>query len=251
MANQPYGAHEIIELHEVLNGTIDAINTLQMYKGFARDPELQQMATVHIRFITDEYNQIVNVVHGLGVPEAIPYRPQTATTQASGPSWYQDKLLMNGLDDRDVTSAMLGCYKSTAQIKFRAALETASLPIRNLLLQAATNAANLAYETWNYMQRRGYYPLVSLSGASSAQLLRGYQPVQNVSPPMFAPIPPGASPIPPAPYSGINGQEHSFDQTLPESFSSVNDVNNLSMGGNAAEEQPEPAARKRTKKAGE
>ncbi|MCK9911133.1 hypothetical protein MXD81_18430, partial [Microbacteriaceae bacterium K1510] len=33
------------------------------------------------------------------------------------------------------------------------------------------------YEVWDYLYRRGYYPMVTLTQSDSAELLRGYRPV--------------------------------------------------------------------------
>lgn len=176
-----YGAHELIELHEVLNHTIDTINTFQLYQPYIREPELQQIMHKQLSFAITEYNNMVNYAHGLGASAAVPYRPmRQASLHASGVmrQTLQPDLHASQLDERDVASVMLGLHKSGATCKLHAALETANLQIRQMLLQSVTNCANQAYEVWDYLYRRGYYPMVTLPAAESAELLRGYRPVQ-------------------------------------------------------------------------
>lgn len=187
MQNDSYGAHEVIELHEVLDTTINAINTLQLIFPYAKEHELRQMMTTHLQFITGEYNNMVNVAHGLGTGTSVPYRPLSHLPQMSSyttPVYNMPNAHPNQIDDHDVAGAMLCAHKAGAKLKMSAALEAANPQIRNMLLQGSVNCANQAYDVWGYMQRRGYYPLATLQDTTSAQLLRGYQPMTGGSSPV-------------------------------------------------------------------
>jgi spore coat protein CotF len=182
MQSHPYGAHEVIELHEVLNGAVDAINTAHLYAPFVRDPELAQIVRHQVQFMQEEYNGLVYAVQGLGGGELFPYRPARAfstsealMSQAAPMSGSQPYAAQ--IDDRDVASVMLGIHKTGAKLKMAAALETGHSQIRDLFLQGAVNCAHQAYEMWGYMQRKGYYAWTAMPKAANAQLLRGYQPV--------------------------------------------------------------------------
>ncbi|CAM5795158.1 MULTISPECIES: spore coat protein [Brevibacillus] len=199
MQPHAYGAHEVMELHEVLNEAVNAINTAQLYAPYVRDPELSHLLGHQLQFMQNEYNSMVHTVHGLGAGEALPYRPASAIaaahavmgTMQSGqmpqmypqtyPQTQQPNVHPNQMDDRDVSSAMLGLHKSGATCKMAAALEAAHPQLRNMLLQSAVNCANQAYEMWGYMQRKGYYPFLTMQPTANAQLLRGYQPASEGS----------------------------------------------------------------------
>lgn len=199
-----YGAHEVMELHEILNGAVDAINTAQLYAPYARDPELVQLLRHQLQFMETEYNSMVQTIRGLGAGEGLPYRPISSpganasamppAPQAAHPtpSAQQPNTHPNQMDDRDVSSAMLGLHKSGAVFKMAAALEAAHPQIRSMLLQSAVNCANQAYETWNYMKRKGYYPLVAMPESVNAQLLKGYQPTAGMAPGAIQQMAPGA-----------------------------------------------------------
>ncbi|MFD2370263.1 spore coat protein [Brevibacillus sp. GCM10020057] len=203
MKSHPYGAHEVIELHEVLNGAIDAITTAHLYVPFIRDPELAQLVHHQLQFMQGEYNTLVYTVQGLGAGELLPYRSnqpipytgqmagQTVQTgqpmQASQPHPYASQI-----HDRDVASALLGIHKAGAKTKMAAALEAAHPQIRELLLQGAVNCAHQAHELWGYMQRKGYYTWAVMPEATNAELLRGYQPLRSEP---EQPVSPQAAPV--------------------------------------------------------
>ncbi|WP_134684666.1 spore coat protein [Brevibacillus migulae] len=179
MQTHQYGAHEVMELHEVMNATIDGINTCQLYMPHTQDPELRQILTNQLQFMTDEYNRLVHLINGRGAGMAIPYRPRTNGFQQTGMTPV-NAMMPNAnaqqLDDRDISSAVLGIHKSGAKIRMNAALECADWEIRRTLMQGANNCANQAYDIWGYMNRRGYYPLHSMQEIANNHILRGYQP---------------------------------------------------------------------------
>ncbi|TRY27403.1 spore coat protein [Brevibacillus sp. LEMMJ03] len=191
MQPHPYGAHEVMELHEALTCAIDALNTMQLYTPYIRDPELAQLVGYQMQFMQNEYNSMVHTVHGLGAGDSLPYRPSTQAWRTQAPpssaaaqppaapqqaASHQPNAHPDQMDDHDVASAVLGLHKAGAKAKMAAALEAAHPHLRGMLLQGAVNCAQQAYDVWRYMQRKGYYPLATLREETSAQLLRGYQP---------------------------------------------------------------------------
>lgn len=182
MQSHPYGAHEVIELHEVLNGAVDVINTAHLYVPFIRDPELAQMVQHQVQFMQGEYNGLVYTVQGLGAGELLPYRPTRTFSPTSigmsQPSQGTEPHYGAQIDDRDVASVLLGMHKTGAKLKMAAALEAGHPQIRELLLQGSVNCAHQAHEMWGYMQRKGYYTWAVMPDATNAELLRGYQPVR-------------------------------------------------------------------------
>ncbi len=182
MIRYQYGAHEVIELHEVLNAAIDSMNLLQVYASFARAPELQHLLANQIAFVRDEYNRLVTLVNGRGMGPAVPYRPQMSggLYGGSAPVMVQPNASPAQMDDRDVASGVLGLHKAGASLRMHAALECADPQIRDAVLQGANNCAHQAYEVWGYMNRRGYYQIPTLQEMTTTQMLRGYQPATGV-----------------------------------------------------------------------
>jgi hypothetical protein len=95
---------------------------------------------------------------------------------------------------------MLSTYKSAAKLRLNAALECGNLQLRNLLVQSAANCVHQAYETWGYLNSRGFYPSVNLQNTAHTQLLRGFQPMPAGSVPAMEEASPHPS-VPPAAFT--------------------------------------------------
>ncbi|MFM1652064.1 spore coat protein [Brevibacillus sp. B_LB10_24] len=187
---QQFGAHEIMELHEVLNASIDAINLGQVYLPYVRDPELRQIISNQMQFMTAEYNNLIYHINGRGGGQAIPYRTPLSTPGQYGVQNANPVQPLNSpeqMGDRDVASAFLGLHKTGAVMKMHAALECADPEVRAAMLQGANNCAHQAYEIWSYMNRRGYYQIPVLQEMAQTNMLRGYQPMNQAMPPHLQP----------------------------------------------------------------
>ncbi|MBO8164407.1 MAG: spore coat protein [Brevibacillus sp.] len=204
MNHDQYGAHEIMELQEVLTFSIDALNLFRLYLSYAQDPELQQLVSRQMKFMTDEYNSLVHLINGRGLTAGMSYRPldgtrlsastiqaETRTRMQAQPVPQQPNRPEEMLDDRDVSSTVLGFHKASAKMRMEAALECADEEIRSALIQGAINCAQAAYEIWQYMARRGYYHMPTMQALSSTQILRGYQPTTTSVPPVYHQHPAG------------------------------------------------------------
>lgn len=211
MHSHPHGAHEVMELHEVLNCAVDALNTIQLYAPHVVDHELAQLVHHQMSFMQNEYNSMVHTVQGVGAGESLPYRPKRQMqapysgmpNPAAYPMQQQPNLHPAEVNDADVASALLGIHKTGAKGKLHASLEATHPQIREMLLQGAVNCAHQAYEVWQYMERKGYYPLAVFPHATSSQLLRPYQPFQKAMP---QPMPNNVQPVNPAMGGGISAQ---------------------------------------------
>lgn len=211
MHSHPHGAHEVMELHEVLNCAVDALNTIQLYAPHVTDPDLAQLVYHQMTFMQNEYNSMVHTVQGVGAGESLPYRPkrqmQAPFSGMPNPAAFsmqqQPNLHPSEVNDADVASALLGIHKAGAKGKLHASLEASHPQIREMLLQGAINCSHQAYEVWQYMERKGYYPLAVFPHTTSSQLLRAYQPLKQAMP---QPMPNNVQPVNPAMAGGISAQ---------------------------------------------
>ena len=68
------GAHEVMEIHEVLTGAVDTINQFQLYRPHVTDQQLGTILDKHQQFMTQEYNNMVQAInaqrnfHGYPLP---------------------------------------------------------------------------------------------------------------------------------------------------------------------------------------
>lgn len=177
------GAHETLELHEVLCDTIDGINQFQLYRPYVRDQQLAQILDNQINFMTNEYNIMVSMVNHQGQSQAATYRTIQNVTPTYGlrnPAPSQPNASMNQMKDKDVASGMLGCAKSSASLRMKATLECADPQLRNAMVQGAKNCADQAYEVWTYMNNKGYYQVPTLKDTTMQTFINQYQPSQGI-----------------------------------------------------------------------
>ena len=66
------GAHETMEVHEVLTSAINGINHFQLYRSFVKDQQLMQILDNQLQFMMDEYNQMVQTLSQQGNSNAVP-----------------------------------------------------------------------------------------------------------------------------------------------------------------------------------
>jgi spore coat protein CotF len=180
-----FGAHETIEVHEILNGAIDVINRFQLYRPHVQDGELQLMLDRQMQFAISEYNTMVQLLQGKGMGHAVPYQGPKNVTPVYGlrnPQPYGPQASAQQLDDRDVAVGMLCAHKSSAVHKMTAALECADPNIRRMLQQSAVNCAEQAYEVWQYMNQRGYYQVPTMMDMTTQTMIRSFAETPNQQP---------------------------------------------------------------------
>lgn len=174
------GAHEVMEIHEVLSNTINCINTFQLYRPHVQDQQLATILDNQLRFAVQEYDNMVAVLNHRGAGQAVPYRPvNRSLTPMYGlrnPAPASPNASANAIDDRDVASAVLGCHKASATLRMHAALECADPELRRMLMQGANNCAEQAYEVFQWMNQKGYYQVPTLQVNTTQTMTTMYQP---------------------------------------------------------------------------
>jgi len=173
------GAHEVMELHEVLSDTITGINTVQLYNEHCKDPQLKSIVTKQLDFMTSEYNNMISTINQAGFQEAVPYRANTNFSPTYGlrsPSPTTPNPSAKQVDDQDVASALMGIHKTGASKRMMASLECANPELRRMLIQGAINCADQAYDVWQYMNSRGYYQVPTMQQNTTNTMMNMYQP---------------------------------------------------------------------------
>jgi hypothetical protein len=164
MNNLQLGAHEVLELHEVLSHSINEIHMLHLYQPYIRDQELRYIVENQLRFITGEYNQFASNLQLQ--QEHSEYSNITGFEPRYGldsPPQFYPKVANHQLTDLDIASGILGLHKMSASKKMTAALECANFSLREALILGAKNCADQAYEMFQYMNIRGIYQVPKLS----------------------------------------------------------------------------------------
>ena len=177
-AGQQYGAHELIEAHEVLTDHIDGINQVELYKPHVKDQQLGQILDNQLKHMYSSYQNLVNYLHKQGAGSAAPYRAPKAVNVNYGlrqPSPVEPNVNENAMDDRDVASGMLGCAKASAVVCTTAALECADSNLRNIMTNCTVSSINQAYELFQYMNQKGMYQIPTLAAQTNQTMVNTYQ----------------------------------------------------------------------------
>lgn len=172
-----FGAHEVMELHEVLTDTIDGINQFQLYRPHVSDSELRSILDHQIQFMTQDYNNMVQAANQRGMGQATPYRTPKSIQPVYGldnPQPQSPNASINEMDDQDVSSGMLGCHKASAIKRMNGALECADPQLRQMMQQGALNCSEQAYEIWQYMNERRYYQVPTMQEMTTNTMIGTY-----------------------------------------------------------------------------
>jgi len=186
------GAHELLELHEVLSDAIHGLNTLKLYRPHARDGQLAAMVDAHMHALTMEYNDMVQMAHRMGGSQAVPVRRSASAAGMSagfggqrqgtfqptyGLHQPQPQTPASGaedIDDVDVAICLVNCHKQTASLKMKATLEMAHPMLRSMMQSAANASANMAYEAFQYANQRGFYQVPTMKDTTTETFMSAY-----------------------------------------------------------------------------
>jgi spore coat protein CotF len=172
------GAHEVMEVHEVLTKFIDGINTFQLLRPHAKDPQLEGMLNNQLHFMTQGYNNLVQMLNQQGMGQVIPYQGPKNITPTYGlnqPPTQVPNTSTQQMDDQDVALGLLCFHKASAALQMKAALECANPQIRRAIQQGAINCSEQAYEVWQYMNQRGFYQVPTMKEVTTNTMLGAYQ----------------------------------------------------------------------------
>lgn len=176
------GAHEVMEIHEVLTGAVDTINLFQLYRPHVTDQQLGSIIEKHQQFMTQEYNNLVQSINAQGLSMDTPYRSPMMTQPKYGlnnPQPQSPNTLPQQLEDRDIASGMLKCHKSSALLKSMATLECANPNLRRMIMQSSNNCAEMAYEIWQFMNEKGYYQVPTMKQMTTNTMTDSYKTTQT------------------------------------------------------------------------
>lgn len=175
------GAHEMMELHEVLTGSIDAINVFELYRPHVKDPQLMLLLDRQLQFMKQEYNSLAQAMNQQGMASmgGTPYRAPKMMNPIYGlhqPKPQHPNASANEMNDEDVSSGMLGFHKSSASKSMVAAQEIVQPQLRRMVQQGAVNCSEMSYEVFQYMNQKGYYQVPTMADITTNTMMTTYQP---------------------------------------------------------------------------
>ncbi|MFB6469285.1 spore coat protein [Cytobacillus sp. Hz8] len=177
--NLNHGAHEILDIHEVLGGTIIALDSYLMFDQHAKDPVLKDMIQRQRQFITNQYNTLVesfktgkdpsqpttsykmaqsnDVIYGLTPSQ--PKHPATSVSEIS---------------DECISSHMLTSMKTIAGDMAKVAGEVNNPVARRVLQDSIPNYLEMAYEIFLYQNKNRYYQVPQFDQQDAVAMVNTY-----------------------------------------------------------------------------
>jgi spore coat protein CotF len=179
-----HGGHEVFDVHEVLSGTIDTLNSYMLLRDHVKDPELQDILDRQYQFIQQEYNTTVECFT-TGQDPSKPtqsYKMKQSNDFIYGLKPSQQKKPLQSVSeitDECISSCMLGSVKSAASLKTMSALETTNPIVRRVLADSVPNCIEMAYEISLYQNKHHYYQVPQLAQQDMQQMINMYAPAQG------------------------------------------------------------------------
>ncbi|GIN72279.1 spore coat protein F-like protein YhcQ [Bacillus sp. J14TS2] len=179
-----HGGHEMFDVHEVLSGVINTMNTYTMLSEHVQDQELRDILERQKQFMADEYNTTLECFQS-GQDPAKPtqsYKMNQGNNFTYGmqPTSQPQKPMQSAteLNDEMIALSMLNAVKSGAPVKTAAAMETTNPVVRRVLADSLPNCIEMAYEISLYQNKHGYYQVPQLSQQDMQKIQNGYAPAQ-------------------------------------------------------------------------
>lgn len=184
----PFGAHETMEVHEILNEKINMLNHFSLYAQQARDPMVKDLLYRHLQAGAQHYDQVVGYTHDYsaaqqgGASPAYMQTPQVHPGQIvyglDNPANVAPMMMRGGFTDQQILMAVLSCHKNSAKNHMAASLEASDPNVRSMLLDGAVACNNMAYETFLLLNRMGQYQVPTMHDHTAKTYLHTYQPMQ-------------------------------------------------------------------------
>jgi spore coat protein CotF len=181
----PFGAHETMEVHEVLNEKINMINHLALYSQQTQNEQLRQLMERHMQTEIQGYDQLVSYTHDYNAAQQrkqaqgmLNVQPQKIQYGLHHPQ-QQMPQMQGQLNDQQIAFALLSCHKNGAKNAMNSALECADPNIREMMISSANQCANQAYEVFLFMNQQGQYQVPTMQDHTAKTFLHSYQPSEQ------------------------------------------------------------------------
>ncbi len=178
-----FGAHEVMEVSEILSEKMNLINHLALYEQEAQDEQLRSMIRRHLDMAIGAYDNMVAYTHDYSARQGMqpPYpqpdanlerlkyglrNPQPVAPQRTG-----------RFNDTMIATALLTAHKASATCHIQRGLEVTDPNLRQMFMNGAISCFNQAYETFLFMNQQGTYQVATLHDHTAKTMLHSYMPM--------------------------------------------------------------------------
>lgn len=165
-------SHEAQDLKELALSCVNTITNMSLFLNQTKDPELKSIIQRQYAAHIQDYNIKVEYLSKkdgttmkLQVPE-LPNTMQSYTYSNTGVSSVEPRENIQQFNDREIATAYLLTLKRAGREYAWAAMEASNPGVRTFLEDAFRMASHHAFEVWQWMVKKGYYPLEAESDAT-------------------------------------------------------------------------------------
>jgi len=187
-----FAAHELIAMNEALMTKTANAELLSHFGQQTQDQRLADILHRQAQAVQNQYLQGVQLLQSQNASTA-----GHATVQMAQTPGYSSGQPMIGLhkpsmpapqmgatiSDRALATVVLNLHKHGAVGWMTLALECVSPNLRRFLVDGALSCDQMAYETWMYMNEKGYYQVPALQDNTTQTMIQAWQvPQANPQP---------------------------------------------------------------------
>lgn len=182
-------AHELHDLHELTLSCVNSITNMAYMIQHVQDPELKSMLERHFPLHVRDYNMKVEFLNdSQGAMRELPLLRENGQlgdyTQSPAGQYppVQPRTQIQDMNDREIATAYLLTLKRAGREYAWTAMETANPELRSFFQTAFMMSCSHAYDVWQYMVNKGYYPLEAANPQMIAQIASVYQVIPENQP---------------------------------------------------------------------
>ncbi|GGE39659.1 spore coat protein [Pullulanibacillus camelliae] len=182
-------AHELHALNELTMSCVNSITNMGYMLQHVMDPEFKAILERHFPLHVRDYNMKVEfLTQAQGATKELPLLKEeaklndfTASPVATYPP-IQPRTMVDNMNDREMATAYLLTLKRAGREYAWQAMEMANPEVRSFCQTAFMMSCSHAYDIWQYMVQKGYYPLEAADPTMTTKIAAIYQVVPENQP---------------------------------------------------------------------
>jgi spore coat protein CotF len=172
-------AHEVYDLHELAMSCVNSITNMACFINQAKDPELKAILQRHFPLHVQDYNikvEYLNKHAGASNQFQVPPLSQkNISLDQINVQPIQPRTDVQQFNDREIATAYLLTLKRAGREYAWAAMECSNAELRSFLEKAFQMSSHHAYEIWQWMVQKGYYPVQAVQDTTIQFYSGAYQ----------------------------------------------------------------------------
>ncbi|WP_018661702.1 spore coat protein [Heyndrickxia acidiproducens] len=177
-------AHELHDLNELALSCVNSITNMAYMLQHVQDPEFKKILERHFPMHVRDYNMKVEFLNQTeGAKKELPLLKEDKkisdfTLQMVPPAMpVQPRTIVEDMNDREMATAYLLTLKRAGREYAWSAMEMVNPEIRSFCQTAFMMSCAHAYDMWQYMASKGYYPVENAEAKDIAKIGAMYQVV--------------------------------------------------------------------------